>query len=74
MMAYLVMVEQKWLSYIVVQPDSLLLVFPIKNEPEMPGTLLDVIRKLGAPNGFFSDNAKGSDWEGNPIHTTHVLH
>jgi hypothetical protein len=33
-------------------------VFPMKNESEMPGTLQDFIRKLGAPNGLFSDNAK----------------
>jgi hypothetical protein len=33
-------------------------VFPMKNESEMPGTLLDFIRKLGAPNGLFSDTAK----------------
>ena len=33
-------------------------VFPMKSETEMPGTLLDFIRKLGAPNSLFSDNAK----------------
>jgi hypothetical protein len=33
-------------------------IFPMRNESEMPGTLLDFIRKLGAPNGLFSDNAK----------------
>ena len=33
-------------------------IFPMKTESEMPGTLLDFIRKLGAPNGLFSDNAK----------------
>jgi hypothetical protein len=33
-------------------------IFPMKSESEMPGTLLDFIRKFGAPNGLFSDNAK----------------
>jgi hypothetical protein len=33
-------------------------IFPMKGESEMPGTLLDFIRKLGAPNALFSDNAK----------------
>ena len=33
-------------------------IFPMRNESEMPSTLLDFIRKLGAPNGLFSDNAK----------------
>ncbi len=33
-------------------------IFPMKTESEMPGTLLDFIRKFGAPNGLFSDNAK----------------
>ena len=33
-------------------------VFPMKTEGEMPGTLLDFIRKIGAPNALFSDNAK----------------
>jgi hypothetical protein len=33
-------------------------IFPMKSESEMPGTLQDFIRKLGAPNGLFSDNAK----------------
>jgi hypothetical protein len=33
-------------------------IFPMRNKSEMPSTLLDFIRKLGAPNGLFSDNAK----------------
>jgi hypothetical protein len=33
-------------------------IFSMWNESEMPSTLLDFIRKLGAPNGLFSDNAK----------------
>jgi hypothetical protein len=33
-------------------------IFPMRNESEMPSTLLDFIRKFGAPNGLFSDNAK----------------
>jgi hypothetical protein len=33
-------------------------IFPMKSEFEMPGTLLDFIHKLGAPNALFSDNAK----------------
>ena len=33
-------------------------VYPMKTETEMPGTLLDFIRKFGAPNALFSDNAK----------------
>jgi hypothetical protein len=33
-------------------------VFPMRTEKEMPATLLDFIRKWGAPNGLFSDNAK----------------
>jgi hypothetical protein len=31
--------------------------FSMKCEREMPGTLLDFIRKLGAPNSLLSDNA-----------------
>ena len=31
---------------------------PMKSESEMSNTLLDFIRKYGAPNGLFSDNAK----------------
>jgi hypothetical protein len=31
---------------------------PMKSESDMPGTLLDFIRKIGAPNALFSDNAK----------------
>jgi hypothetical protein len=37
---------------------SITAVFPMKNESEMPGTLLDFIRKIGAPNDLISDNAK----------------
>jgi hypothetical protein len=33
-------------------------IFPIRNKSEMPITLLDFIRKLGAPKGLFSDNDK----------------
>ena len=33
-------------------------IFPMRNESEMPSTLLDFICKLGAPYGLFSDNAK----------------
>ena len=33
-------------------------VFPMQKESEMPSTLLDFIRKFGAPTGLFSDNAK----------------
>jgi hypothetical protein len=33
-------------------------IFPMRNESERPSPLLDCIRKLGAPNGLFSDNAK----------------
>jgi hypothetical protein len=33
-------------------------IFPMRNKSEMPSTLLDFIRKLGAQNGLFSDNAK----------------
>jgi hypothetical protein len=33
-------------------------IFPMKSKSEMLGTPLDFIRKLGAPNALFSDNAK----------------
>jgi hypothetical protein len=36
----------------------LTVIFPMKSESEMPGTLLDFIRKGGAPNAIFSDNAE----------------
>jgi hypothetical protein len=32
--------------------------FSMQNESEIPSMLLDFIRKLGDPNGLFSDNAK----------------
>jgi hypothetical protein len=32
--------------------------FPMQTESQMPGTLEDFIRKVGAPNVLFSDNAK----------------
>jgi hypothetical protein len=33
-------------------------VFPMKNESEITGTLLNFVHKLGAPNGLYRDNAK----------------
>ncbi len=33
-------------------------VFPMQLESQMPGTLEDYIRQVGAPNVLFSDNAK----------------
>ena len=32
--------------------------FPMQSESQMPGTLEDFIRQVGAPNVLFSDNAK----------------
>jgi hypothetical protein len=33
-------------------------IFPMQHEREMPGTLEDFIRQVGAPNVLFSDNTK----------------
>ena len=32
--------------------------YPMSTEKEMPGTLEDFIRDVGAPNSLFSDNSK----------------